>query len=149
MTSAQCGQSNGNYMCCCILAVLKNPSVSSTFPASDFVVPGGPDPRIMVPLVVEEYITYSGAKTAEGILEVYALEVNLGIYTARGTQPRYLTCEETIYAIVNPDPTVETGGTRAVAFGSDVGTTVEWFAIDVDPCTSEETERVCNPSTFV
>ncbi|KAJ6523275.1 hypothetical protein DFH09DRAFT_938027 [Mycena vulgaris] len=93
---------------------------SFTFPAPDLVVPGGPDPRIMVPLVVGDYITYSGTKTAEGILEVYALEANLGIYTARGTQPRYLTCEEAIYAIVNPDPTVETGETRAVAFGSDV-----------------------------
>jgi hypothetical protein len=43
------------------------PSVLSTFPAPANVVAGGPDPRIMAPLVVGDFITYSGTKTSGGV----------------------------------------------------------------------------------
>ncbi|KAJ7065480.1 hypothetical protein C8F01DRAFT_982165 [Mycena amicta] len=85
---------------------------ASTMPDPARVVPGGLDPRIMVPLVVGDYITYSGTKVPGGLLAVYTLEVNLGIYTAPGTKPAYITCEAAQYGIVIGDPTVETGETR-------------------------------------
>ncbi|KAJ7468500.1 hypothetical protein FB451DRAFT_374873 [Mycena latifolia] len=83
-----------------------------TFPDPATVVEGGLDPRIMVPLVVGDYITYSGIKTQDGVLELYSLEANLGIYTARGTKPAYITVEAAQYAIIDPNPTLETGETR-------------------------------------
>ncbi|KAJ7712496.1 hypothetical protein B0H16DRAFT_693654 [Mycena metata] len=112
-----------------------------TFPAPDLVEPGGPDPRIMVPIVVGDYITFSGTKIAGDILAVYSLEANLGIYTAPGTQPAYVTCEAANYAIVVADPTLEADETRATAMVSDPTTPIQWYAIDVDPCTGEETQR--------
>ncbi|KAJ7649455.1 hypothetical protein DFH06DRAFT_554104 [Mycena polygramma] len=114
---------------------------SFTFPDPSLVVPGGLDPRIMVPLVVGDYITFSGTSTDGGILEVYALEANLGIYTAPGTKPAYIGVEAAQYAIVSPDPTLETDETRATAVASDPSTTIEWFAMDLDPCTGETSER--------
>ncbi|KAJ7026715.1 hypothetical protein C8F04DRAFT_966139 [Mycena alexandri] len=83
-----------------------------TFPAPDLVGPGDPDPRIMVPIVLGDYVTFSGTKIAGDILAVYSLEANLGIYTAPGTQPAYVTCEAANYAIVVADPTLEADETR-------------------------------------
>ncbi|KAJ7145995.1 hypothetical protein C8R44DRAFT_5120 [Mycena epipterygia] len=125
---------NGNYL------------TSFTFPAPDLVVEGGADPRIMAPLVVGDYVTFSGIKTADGILEIYELEGNLGLYTAPGTQPAYVVAVAAQYAIVNPDPTLETDETRATAMATDPSTTLNWFAIDVDPCTGAETERSLLPN---
>ncbi|KAJ7938291.1 hypothetical protein B0H13DRAFT_1942270 [Mycena leptocephala] len=103
-----------------------------TFPDPAVVTPGGLDPRIMVPLVVGDYITFSGTKTEDGILEVYSLEANLGIYTAPGTQPAYIGVDAAQFAIAVPDPTVE---------ASDPTMPIEFFAMDVDPCTGETSER--------
>ncbi|KAJ7145994.1 hypothetical protein C8R44DRAFT_656035 [Mycena epipterygia] len=120
---------NGNYL------------TSFTFPDPALVTEGGPDPRIMAPLVVGDYVTFSGIKTADGVLEIYELEANLGFYTAPGTQPAYVVAVAAQYAIVNPDPTLETDETRATAMATDASITLNWFAIDVDPCTGAETER--------
>ncbi|KAJ7468499.1 hypothetical protein FB451DRAFT_374846 [Mycena latifolia] len=114
---------------------------SFTYPDPATVVEGGLNPSIMAPLVVGDYITYSGIQTADDILEIYSLEANLGIYTAPGTKPAYITCEAAQYAIFDPDPTLESDETRATAMATDPSTAVEWFAIDVDPCTGVESER--------
>ncbi|KAJ7683183.1 hypothetical protein B0H17DRAFT_1333334 [Mycena rosella] len=45
------------------------------------------------------------------------------------------------YGIIDPNPTLETAETRATAFVTDPSTTVQWYAIDVDPCTGVESER--------
>ncbi|KAJ7670518.1 hypothetical protein B0H17DRAFT_198484 [Mycena rosella] len=114
---------------------------SFTMPDPALVAPGGLDPRIMVPLVVGDYITYSGIKAEDGVLEIYSLEGNLGIYTAPGTKPAYITVEAAQYGIIDPNPVLETAETRATAIATDPSTTIQWFAIDVDPCTGTETER--------
>jgi len=41
----------------------------------------------MVPLVVGDFITFSGTDVGNGIIAVYSLEANLGILTAPGTRP--------------------------------------------------------------
>ncbi|KAJ7153588.1 hypothetical protein C8R43DRAFT_1066883 [Mycena crocata] len=112
-----------------------------TFPDPALVSPGGLDPRIMVPLVEGDYITFMGIKTADGVLEIYSLEGNLGIYTAPGTKPAYLTVEAAQYGVIDPNPTLETGETRATALATDPSTTIEWYAIDVDVCTGQSKER--------
>ncbi|KAJ7145996.1 hypothetical protein C8R44DRAFT_5148 [Mycena epipterygia] len=94
---------NGNYL------------TSFTFPAPDLVTEGGPDPRFMTPLVVGDYVTFSGIKTADGVLELYMLQANLGLFTAPGTQPAYVVAAAAQYAIVSPDPTLEVDETRATA----------------------------------
>ncbi|KAJ7139026.1 hypothetical protein C8R44DRAFT_727142 [Mycena epipterygia] len=106
-----------------------------TFKNPALLVSGDPDPRLMVPLVVGDYIPFSGTKVPGGLLAVYSLQANLGLYTAPGTKPAYITVEAAQYAVVVPDPTVEVGETRTTAWVTDPSTSVEWFAIDVDPCT--------------
>jgi len=112
-----------------------------TFPSPADVVAGGPDPRLMAPLVVGDYVTYSGIKAADGTLEVYSLQANLGFYTAPGTQPAYITVEAAQYGVNDADPTVEVAESRATAVATDINTSIQWFAIDVDPCTGAQSER--------
>jgi hypothetical protein len=46
------------------------------------------------------------------VLALYSLEANLGIHTAPGTKPAYLTVESANYGIIDPNPNLETGETR-------------------------------------
>ncbi|KAJ7222483.1 hypothetical protein GGX14DRAFT_352823 [Mycena pura] len=91
-----------------------------TMPDPALVTAGGLDPRIMVPLVVGDYVTYSGTKVPGDLLAIYFLQANLGIYTAPGTKPAYITCAAAQYAIVVPDPTVEVDETRSCSFAAFV-----------------------------
>jgi len=98
----------------------------------------------MVPLLVGDYITVSGTEIA-GTLWIANLVANLGIYTAAGTKPAYVTCESAIFGIVPPATPGEVGETRAVAWTTDVGgSLLDWFAQDVDACTGVVTERSLN-----
>ncbi|KAJ6535705.1 hypothetical protein B0H19DRAFT_1383151 [Mycena capillaripes] len=81
----------------------KNYLTTFTFPDP---AKAGPDPRIVAPLAVGDCITLSGIKTPAGTLAIYSLEANLGIYTAKGTQP------------------------AAVAFATVLSVTVQWSAMD-------------------
>ncbi|KAJ7583537.1 hypothetical protein C8J56DRAFT_791150 [Mycena floridula] len=54
------------------------------------VAAGRPDPNFFAPLVVGDFITYSGTVVSDGLIAVYTLEANLGIYTAPGTSPAYI-----------------------------------------------------------
>ncbi|KAJ6487174.1 hypothetical protein C8R47DRAFT_979315 [Mycena vitilis] len=108
---------------------------------------GALNPKIMAPLAVGDYITFSGIKTDGGPFAIYSLEANLGIYTTPGTKPAYLTVEVVNYAVPDPIAGVEIAETRAVVFTTDQTTTVNWFAIDVDPCTGDVTERALGSPT--
>ncbi|KAJ6529747.1 hypothetical protein B0H19DRAFT_1274139 [Mycena capillaripes] len=112
-----------------------------TFGNPATVAPGDPDPRLMAPLVVGDYITFSGTKVPGGLLAIYSLSANLGIYTAAGTKPAYVSPATATYAVQVADATLEADETRATAFVTDASSALEWYAIDVDPCTGEETDR--------
>ncbi|KAL5314385.1 hypothetical protein ACEPPN_018811 [Leptodophora sp. 'Broadleaf-Isolate-01'] len=115
------------------------PSTSFTFGAPP-VAAGAPDPMFMVPLAVGDFITFTGT-TVGGTLTINALTANLGIYTAPGTKPAYVNVEEAIFGIASARANVEVAETRAVAFTTDPSTTIQWFAMDVDPCDGTVTER--------
>ncbi|KAH6669835.1 hypothetical protein B0J14DRAFT_104820 [Halenospora varia] len=41
-----------------------------------------PDPNVMAPLMVGDYVTINGVEVGDGLLAVYSLVANLGLYTA-------------------------------------------------------------------
>src|SRR6266513_483423 len=56
------------------------------------------------------------------------------------------------FGIKGARPNIEIAETRAVAFVTDPSTTLQWFAIDVDPCTGTTKERnilLLQPDTAV
>ena len=130
----------------CQSRTIEDADLCRTFPdpANSDADPTLPDARIMAPIVVGDYITFTGQSvTTEAgtpLFEVNSIDVNCGFYTAPGTKPAYITVENVNYGIrfpVLPDPPE----TRAVAFTTDPTTTVQWYAMDVDPCTGAIKER--------
>lgn len=111
-----------------------------TFKDPSTITSSDPDARLMAPLLVGDYVDLSGTLTGSGLLEVYSLNANLQFFTAPGKTPAYLWCEEAIYGLVT-NQGGENGETRAVVWTSDPTTPIQWFAVDVDPCTGSVTER--------
>jgi len=74
-----------------------------TMPALAAVVPGGPDPTLQVPMMVGDYVTFSGTlfkinpigpnTAANMFISVHTLELDLGVYTALGDRPVYVKCD--------------------------------------------------------
>jgi hypothetical protein len=118
---------------------ITNTNLTSTFADPATIGPDDPDPALMAPLVVGDYVTISGQMIGS-IFEVNNLDANLGYYTAPGTQPSYVVVDEALFGITFP-VTADPPETRAVAFHTDPSTPVRWFAQDVDACTGEITER--------
>lgn len=48
-----------------------------------------PDPNVMAPLMVGDYVTINGVEVGNGLLAVYSLVANLGLYTAPRENRKY------------------------------------------------------------
>ncbi|CAG8954378.1 hypothetical protein HYFRA_00006004 [Hymenoscyphus fraxineus] len=114
-----------------------------TFKDPSSIGANDPDARLMVPLLVGDYVEVSGTFIG-GLLEVNSLNANLQFLTSPGTKPTYLWVEEAIYAVVTTQPGGANGETRAVVWSSDPSTPIQWFAMDVDACSGDVTERNLN-----
>lgn len=64
------------------------------------VASGQPDPKIFAPLMVGDYITWSGVNIGGGLWSAYSIEANLGFFTAAGKAPVYLTIDVAQWGIV-------------------------------------------------
>lgn len=118
-----------------------------------------PDPMVMAPLVVGDFILYTGQQIGN-TFEVNGLTANgsstshgtifcrvlisasllVGYYTSVGTKSAYVVVDESMWDITTP-PSADPSETRAVAFTTDQTTPVQWYAEDVDRCTGDITER--------
>jgi hypothetical protein len=90
---------------------------------------------------VGDYVTVTGTVRG-GTLKVNALNANIGIFTAEGTKPAYVTCESVNYGVITDQIVAELPETRAVVFTTDPTQTINWYAQDIDPCTGNVTERL-------
>ena len=95
-----------------------------------------PDARIAAPFEVGDYITYAGVLLPTNVgtqpdpdvpnsyyLSAYNIVANVGIYTAPGSDPVYVTIEETLQGtggVPNPDfPQETTSKAKVIAFATD------------------------------
>ncbi|KAI5804609.1 hypothetical protein EDC01DRAFT_644074 [Geopyxis carbonaria] len=109
-------------------------------PASE----SAPDPDVAAPLMVGDWVVFSGIQVTTGtdpLYAAYALEANLGFYTAAGTAPVYLTITRAQWGIIG-NPAGEIAETRFEGYTTDESQPIEVYAIDVDPCTGIESTRV-------
>jgi hypothetical protein len=102
--------------------------------------PDDPDARLMAPLAVGDYVTILGTRV-DGLLAIYSLNANLGLFTAPNTIPAYIQCDQAQYGIRDATVPGAIEETRADAWTTDITATVQWFAQDIDPCTGELSER--------
>lgn len=117
----------------------------------------GCDSHSMVPLVVGDYVVYSGTlqKDTNGstYVSAYSLEADLGVYTSPGVDPAYVFIEEAILGAGGtafPGIDQETGPGKVVpgqtlvtrfkivGFTTDPSRTVDVFAMDVKDANSIE-----------
>jgi hypothetical protein len=107
------------------------------------------DPTKQAPFVVGDFVTYSGKVQPDGATANYisAFEVigNVGIFTAPGTQPAYVSIEGSLIGTMGPqvlvDPANPTGPVitqetqdrfKLEGFTTDPSRRVEIYSVDVD-----------------
>ena len=108
--------------------------------SADAPAHGTCNPRLPVPLVPGDYVTYSGVlqKLADGSFRtaVYGLDAEIGIYTSAGVDPVYVLVEEALQGTKGerfPDISQEeTTRFRIVGFTTDPTRNVEVRIVDSD-----------------
>ena len=112
--------------------------------------PTGPDPRLMAPFEVGDFIDYSGIQITDAggpYIAAHTIVSNMTIMTAPGTQPAYVGMEVLLMGVSTkagaPPGTEGAVRTRVEGFSTDVTlqNVVQIMALDVDPCSGSESER--------
>jgi hypothetical protein len=109
------------------------------------------DPWRAAPLQVGDYVTVRGPIVKDGAgqyISAYAVDANVGIYTAPGTQPSYVSIDVILMG-TGPlsDATLAQEGarrTRVEGFTTDFTTPVMVGALDIDACTGQGSDRLWN-----
>ncbi|XMA18348.1 hypothetical protein WAI453_011139 [Rhynchosporium graminicola] len=112
--------------------------------SSSFVVPNASQ---MVPIRVGDYIEYSGVQVG-GETIVYSMVVNINIQTS-GTQACYIRVEDAIIGVQDASAAVEAARHRFVGYTSRSDLPLTIYAIDQDPCTGAETDRLVASTNVV
>ncbi|KAI4747628.1 hypothetical protein E4T50_02024 [Aureobasidium sp. EXF-12298] len=107
------------------------PAGQSTFQA--------PDALKMAPFQVGDYLEYSGVNIGGTIVCYTIVAPNVQITTSGA--PTFIRVEDAIVGIYDGGATSEFGDSRFIGYTSDPNAVITVSAIDVDPCTGEETER--------
>jgi hypothetical protein len=110
--------------------------------------PNGTSALVMAPFEVGDYVTYSGnlSNDAGGdFVLAHTVIANVGIFTQPGTQPTYVAIDVALMGVGGaPDPNLPQEAavrTRIEGFTTDPSSFVMLSAVDVDPCTGQESER--------
>ncbi|KAK4183511.1 hypothetical protein QBC35DRAFT_526074 [Podospora australis] len=99
-----------------------------------------PNPMLMAPFLPGDFIQYKGFRAPNNVLICYEIVAwNVQITTVG--KPTYIRGELALLGIYSPDTSTEVADTRFIGYTSDPTVTVSITAIDIDPCTGEETER--------
>jgi len=117
------------------------------------LVPGGfsgnnTNPVEMAPFEVGDFVTYNGALTSDAkgpYVSAWGVIANVGIFTQPGTQPAYTAIDVMLLGVGGaPDPNLPQEAavrTRIEGFTTDPSSFILLYAVDVDPCTGQESER--------
>ena len=115
------------------------------------VIPGvSTDPRLMAPLEVGDYVTYSGilvsdpAPATSTYIAAFQVIANVGIYTAPGTDPAYVALDVMLLGVGGQTVAglaEATSRTRFEGFTTDPSRNILLFGIDVNACTGADSPR--------
>jgi hypothetical protein len=109
------------------------------------------DPWRAAPFEVGDYVTVRGpiVKDAAGqYISAYAVDANVGIFTAPGTQPVYVSVDVILMGTgpINDATIAQEGAKRTIAegFTTDFTAPIQISALDVNACTGEGVDRLWN-----
>ncbi|KAK3364573.1 hypothetical protein B0T25DRAFT_493465 [Lasiosphaeria hispida] len=98
------------------------------------------DNLVMAPFLVGDFIMYRGFWSAAGQLVCFDVVAwNVQITTVGA--PTYIRIEATLIGVYSDDTAGEVAETRYIGYTSDPSVTTSIQAIDLDPCTGEESFR--------
>ena len=107
-----------------------------------------PDPRIMAPFELGDYVTYAGTMVADTTTQgpftttdatyvsAHTLTAHLGIFTTAGTDPSYVAIDTTILGnggVLVPGNLEAVVRTRFEGFTTDPSRNIHLYAVDVAP----------------
>jgi hypothetical protein len=136
-----------------------NGNAITTYYMSDPALHVSPDPNLMAPIVVGDYVTYAGILVHDGptptaglptpptnlLVAAHAMVANISIFTVPGTDPAYVALDETLLGVggiaVPGFPQEASTRTRFEGFTTDPTRNVTFWGVDVDPCTGAVTDR--------
>ncbi len=118
--------------------------------------PNQPDARLQMPLEVGDNIDFLGTLKYDAngsYISAHTIAANLGVYTSPGSVPAYVGLEALLQG-TSPQPMPNlpqeaTSRIKVEGFSTDPFNLVDIYAVDVDPRTGVETERLlgtANPS---
>ncbi|KAK0649895.1 hypothetical protein B0T16DRAFT_324877, partial [Cercophora newfieldiana] len=99
-----------------------------------------PDPLIMAPFMVGDFIVYRGFRAPNNELIAFEI-VAWNVQVTTSGAPTYIRVEEVLIGVYTSDTSGEVAETRFVGVVSDPSVTISIQAIDINPCTGEETYR--------
>jgi hypothetical protein len=109
-----------------------------------------PDARQQLPFMVGDWIDYSGSLAKDSLgnqyISAHTINANLGVFTAPGVQPAYISVETILLGTggsgVNGITQEATTRIFIVGFTTDPINLVDINGVDVNPCTGVETLRL-------
>ncbi|HEY6807258.1 MAG TPA: hypothetical protein VI160_00615 [Gemmatimonadales bacterium] len=149
----------GNFVLDALGSPIMLPPIGNPPPNAD-PAPVYPDARYQVPFMVGDNINYSGTLSKDPLgvpyISAHTVLANLGIFTAPGTQPSYVSVETILLgtgtATSGTIPTEPTTRIFIVGFTTDPSVFIDVNAVDVNPCTGAEALRLLgtvDPATQV
>jgi hypothetical protein len=136
-----------------IFTMAQRPAPTSTELQNPATRPFTLDPWRAAPFEVGDYVTVRGPIVKDGdsqYISAYAIDANVGIFTAPGTTPAYVSVDVVLMG-TGPlnDPTIAQEGAkraRVEGFTTDSGpaSTIRISAVDVNACTGEALDRLWN-----
>jgi hypothetical protein len=106
--------------------------------------PLGPNPRRFAPFEIGDYVTWSGVLQSDGTFAAWNVIGNVGLYTSPGDNPAYIAVEDVLLGVGGQTvagAAEATGRTVFVGFTTDPSRAIQFYGLDVDPCTGAESER--------
>ncbi|KAM6511243.1 Hypothetical protein NCS54_01388500 [Fusarium falciforme] len=99
-----------------------------------------PDPIVMAPFQAGDFITFTGFRKGNEVIAFSIVAQNVQIQTLGDIV--YVRMELGLLGIDNPNPNAEFADSRFIGFTSNNRATVALYAMDVDPCTGDATDRI-------
>jgi hypothetical protein len=121
-------------------------ALSFTMPSPALVASGTPNPSVMAPFEVGDWVTYNGVLIDDGEPCIAAVSViaKLAIFTAPGTNPAYVVIDAMEVGVGGlPVGAAGEATTRGLfeGFTTDPTRVVNMWGVDVNPCTGVQTLR--------
>ncbi|KAK7431030.1 hypothetical protein QQZ08_002560 [Neonectria magnoliae] len=99
-----------------------------------------PDPLVMAPFQTGDFITFTGFRKGNEVIAFSIVAQNVQIQTLGDIV--YVRMELGLLGIDNPNPNAELAESRFIGFTSNNRATIALYAMDVDPCTGDVTDRI-------